>query len=53
MFYLERRERMAGGPHPAFCWRTIYYCPERWPLELMLRHLDRQNYKITKRTGRR
>lgn len=49
MYYIERRERMAGGPQPAFRWRPTYYCPERWPLELFIRHLNRRIYKITER----
>lgn len=52
MFYIERLERKAGGPHPAFYWRPLYYCPVRWPLELFLRHLDQQKYKITERNSR-
>lgn len=52
MFYLLRRERRAGGPHPAFRWRPLYRCPERWPLELMLRHLDPERYKITEKSRR-
>lgn len=47
MYYLERLDRREGV-RPAFWWRRMYYCPERWPLALMLKHLDRNRYRITK-----
>lgn len=61
VFFLEKKETMlmpnilgnSDRPAPMYHWKAIYTCPERWPLELILRHLDRQNYKITERTGRR
>lgn len=52
VYYIERRERMARRPHPASCWCPIYYCADRWPLDLLMRHLDHHKYRITERTGR-
>ena len=48
MFYLMCRELRPGDT--AYRWQPIYCCPEKWPLELMLRHLNPTRYKIAKRT---
>lgn len=46
MFYLEKRTLHTRGKLRGYRWTAIYYCPERWPLELLLKHLNRQNYRI-------
>lgn len=45
MYCLERLEFDADR-RPAFQWHRIYRCPERWPLALMLKHLDKFKYRI-------
>ena len=55
MFFLERKEPVAlpnilGGtsqPVHTHRWKAIYTCPERWPLEAMLRHMDPKTHRIT------
>lgn len=39
IFVLERRGHRN--------WEAVYTCPERWPLELLLKKLDGNNYRIT------
>ena len=48
MFFLERKEPVAmpnilgntSQPVHTYRWKAIYTCPERWPLEALLRHMD-------------
>lgn len=46
MYYLEKLTYTAGAK-PPFKWKSIYRCPERWPLALFLTHLNPQRYRIT------
>ncbi len=46
MYYLEKLTYTAGAK-PPFKWKSIYRCPERWPLALFLKHLNPQRYRIT------
>lgn len=46
MFYLEKRVLHTHGGLRGYRWTAIYYCSERWPLELLLKHLNRQTYRI-------
>jgi len=47
MFYLQKRIPQAQDGLRGYRWKTIYYCPERWPLEVFLSKLGRKNYRIT------
>ncbi len=55
MYFLERREQIArpnilgnkSFPIYTYRWKTIYTCPERWPLEDILSNLNRKDYRIT------
>lgn len=55
MYFLERKEPVArpnilGGtsqPVHTYCWKVIYTCPERGPLESLLRHMDPKTHRIT------
>lgn len=46
MFYLEKRMPRTGDGLGGNRWIAIYYCPERWPLELLLKHLNMKTYRI-------
>lgn len=46
MFYLEKRIPHTKGRLSGYCWAAIYHCPERWPLELLLKHLSKKDYRI-------
>lgn len=53
-FFLERRELVAvqstlsntGQPVHTYRWKVIYTCPERWPLEVLLRHMNPKTHRI-------
>ena len=55
MFFLERKESVAmpnvlGGtsqPVHTYRWKAIYTCPERWPLEALLKGMDPATHRIT------
>lgn len=55
MFFLERNELVAmpnilGGtsqPVHTYRWKAIYTCPERWPLEDMMKAMDPATHRIT------
>lgn len=55
MFFLERKELVAipnvlgntSQPVHTYRWKAIYTCPERWPLEALLRHMDPKTHRIT------
>lgn len=47
MFYLQKRTLQDQNGLRGYRWKPIYYCPERWPLELLLSKLDHRNYRIT------
>jgi hypothetical protein len=55
MYFLERREPVAmpnilgntSQPVHTYRWKIIYTCPERLPLEDILRGLDEDKYRIT------
>lgn len=46
MFYLERKLRKFNAGQTYHTWEPLYYCPERWPLDMLRRHLPRQEYRI-------
>lgn len=54
MFFLERKEPVAmpnilgntSQPVHTYCWKAIYACPERGPLEALLQHMDPETYRI-------
>lgn len=49
MYYLEKRSvAVEKNGRTGYEFRPVYRCPERWPLDLMLRHLGTKNYRITK-----
>lgn len=55
MFFLERKEPVAipnvlgntSQPGPHIPMKAIYTCPERWPLEALLQHMDPKTHRIT------
>lgn len=47
MFYLQKRIPQAQNDLKGYRWKPIFYCPERWPLEVLLSKLDHKNYRIT------
>lgn len=46
MFYLQKRTTQTENGLRGYRWIPIYYCPERWPLEVFLSKLDHKNYRI-------
>lgn len=55
MFFLERKEPAAmpnalgnaSQPAHIYRWKAICACPERWPLEALLQHMDHKTHRIT------
>ena len=55
MFFIERKEpvimpNVLGNksfPVPTYRWKIIYTCPDRWPLEDLLKHMDSSTHRIT------
>lgn len=48
MYFLEKKSvdvDRDGKTRPA--WKPIYYCPERWPLEALLKSMDPTTHRIT------
>lgn len=55
MYFLERKEMVwkkavlgnCSFPVETYRWKAIYTCPERWPLEALLRHMEPKTHRIT------
>ena len=47
MFFLERKEPVAMPNVLGNTSRPVHTCPERWPLEALLQHMDPKTHRIT------
>lgn len=55
MYFLERKEPVCkkavlgncSFPVETYRWKAIYTCPERWPLEALLRNMNPKTHRIT------
>ena len=54
MFYLQKLALwVEKNGKTTMRWQVIYYCPERWPLALILSRLDGRKYRIVKKEMRK